>query len=233
MNPSRDKPNAETGVTDEIIAEEVQAHGLARRIGPVRRLYQWVLFWAETRHAAKAMALLAYTEAIFFPVPADLLLGALCLGKPRRSFHWALIATVFSVLGGTTAVLLGGWLRHYFTLEDLGTVLGYIGLNVQRLREADAAMKGEWGFLAIGTSALTPVPYMAFSWVAGYSEMPLWKFVLASAIFRPLRFYGVAGLMYLFGARAKAFIDRYFNLATVLFMVVVIAVVVAVKYLRP
>jgi len=226
------KHKASTGVTDEIIQEEVRAHALVHRVGPIRRLYEWVLHWAETRHAAKAMAALAYTEAIFFPVPADLLLGALCLGKPRRSFHWAFIATVFSVLGGTTAVFLGGWLRHYFRLEDLATVLGYVGLSAQHLQEADAAMSGEWGFLAIGTSALTPVPYMAFSWVAGYSEMPLWKFVLASVIFRPLRFYGVAGLMYLFGPPAKRFIDRYFNLATILFMALVIGAVVLIRFLR-
>ncbi|HUS46273.1 MAG TPA: VTT domain-containing protein [Phycisphaerae bacterium] len=226
MKPSRDKPNAETGVTDEIIAEEVRAHGLARRIGPVRRLYQWVLSWAETRHAAKAMALLAYTEAIFFPVPADLLLGALCLGKPRRSFHWAFICTLWSVLGGTTAMLLGLAIGEARVVE----AMNWLGQG----EKASLALRyfRDWGFWAVAVAALTPVPYMVFSWVAGFAEIQWWQFVLASVIFRPMRFFTVAGLVYLVGPPAKRLIDRYFNLATILFMVVVLVVVVAVRYLR-
>ena len=187
------EPNTATGVTDEMIEEEIQAHAVARLFRPVRRLYEWVLGWAETRHAGKAMAALAFSEAIFFPVPADLLLGALCLGRPRRSFRWATICTLFSILGGTTAMLLG---------------------------------------VAVAVAALTPVPYMVFSWVAGFADIGVWQFVVASVIFRSGRFFGVAAIVYVFGPAAKRFIDRYFNLVTVLVMLVVIAVVVLVKVLR-
>ena len=226
MDPSRDKPTADTGVTDEIIAEEVQAHGLVRRIGLVRRLYEWVLGWAETRHAGKAMALLAYTEAIFFPVPADLLLGALCLGKPRRSFYWALVCTFWSVLGGTTAMLLGLAIGETRVVD----AMNWVGLG----DKAALALQyfRDWGFWAVAVAALTPVPYMVFSWVAGFAEIDWWQFVLASAIFRPMRFFTVAILMYVVGPPAKRFIDRYFNLATVLFMALVLAVVLALRYLR-
>jgi membrane protein YqaA with SNARE-associated domain len=224
-NPN-EKPASPTGVTDSIIAEEVQAHALVRRIGPVRRLYEWVLSWAETRHAGKAMALLAYTEAIFFPVPADLLLGALCLGKPRRSFYWALVCTFWSVLGGTTAMLLGRAIGHDRVVETMNWVgLGdKAALALQYFRD--------WGFWAVAVAALTPVPYMVFSWVAGFAKIQWWQFVLASVIFRPMRFFAVAGLVYLIGPPAKRLIDRYFNLATVIFMAIVIAVVAAVRYLR-
>ncbi|HUU31020.1 MAG TPA: DedA family protein [Phycisphaerae bacterium] len=215
-----------TGVTDEIVREEIQAHALVRRVGPVRRLYEWVLHWAETRHAGKAMAALAYTEAIFFPVPADLLLGALCLGQPKRSFHWAAICTTWSVLGGTTAMLLGMAIGR----EQVIAAMAWFGQG----DKADEALRifGQWGFWAVAIAALTPVPYMVFSWVAGFAEIPLWQFVLASAIFRPMRFFAVGGLMYLFGPPAKRVIDRYFNLATILFMALVIGVVVLIRFLR-
>ncbi len=227
--PTPDPPNESpppTGVTDEIIAEEVKAHRLAKRVGPVRRLYEWVLSWAETRHAGRAMALLAYTEAIFFPVPADLLLGALCLGRPKRSFHWAFLCTLWSILGGTTAMLLGLAIGEARVVGAMGAV----GLG----EKADLALGTfhAYGFWAVAAAALTPVPYMVFSWVAGFAEIALWQFVLASVIFRSLRFFTVAGIVYVFGPRAKRFIDKYFNLATILFMVLVIGVVVAVKLLR-
>jgi membrane protein YqaA with SNARE-associated domain len=215
-----------TGVTDQIIRQEIQAHALARWLRPVRRLYEWVLSWAETRHAGKAMALLAYTEAIFFPIPADVLLIALCLGRPRRSFYWATVCTAWSVLGGTTAMLLGALIGRERVLDLMA--LFHLG------EKADLALRyfAQYGFWAVAVAALTPVPYMVFSWVAGFAEIPAWQFVAASVIFRPMRFFGVGGLVYLFGPRAKRFIERYFNLATVLFMALVIGAVALVHLVR-
>jgi membrane protein YqaA with SNARE-associated domain len=226
VDPQRTDRDPATGVTDKIIRQEVRAHALARWLRPVRRLYEWVLSWAETRHAGKAMAALAYTEAIFFPVPADVLLAALCLGQPKRSFRWAAICTAWSILGGTTAMLLGALIGRERVLDAMACV---------RL-EAKAGLALEYfaayGFWAVAVAALTPVPYMVFSWVAGFAEIAPWQFVLASAMFRPLRFFGVGGLVYLFGPRAKRWIDKYFDLATVLFMALVVGVAVIVRLVR-
>ena len=224
--PDEKEPSPPTGVTDAIIEEEVQSHWLARVFQPVRRLYEWVLGWAETRHAGKAMAALAYTEAIFFPVPADLLLIALCLGRPKSSFRWATICTLWSILGGTTAMLLGLAIGE----DRVVAAMAHVDLG----EKADLALHyfHDYGFWAVAIAALTPVPYMVFSWVAGFAEIAVWKFLAASLIFRSLRFFAVGGLVYLFGPSAKRFIDRYFNLATVLLMVLVMAVVVLVKVLR-
>jgi membrane protein YqaA with SNARE-associated domain len=224
-NAPEPPPAPDSGVTDAIIEEEVQSHWLARVFGPVRRLYEWVLGWAETRHAGKAMGALAFSEAIFFPVPADLLLVALCMGRPARSFRWAAICTFWSIVGGMTAWGLGTVLGR----PALETLMGYLGRQAL-VEEADVLFK-QWGFLAVGASALTPIPYMVFSWVAGTLSLPWWKFLLASALFRPLRFLAVAALAYTFGERAKQFIDKYFNLCTILFMLLVIGVVLLLKLL--
>jgi len=218
-------PAPDTGVTDEMIEEEVRSHWLARLFGPVRRLYEWVLGWAETRHAGKAMAALAFSEAIVFPVPADLLLVALCLGRPKRSFRWATLCTVWSILGGMVA----WWLGITLGRAGLESVMGCLG-RMSAVKIADDLFE-QWGFLAVGASALTPIPYMVFSWVAGALRLPLWQFAAASIIFRPIRFLTVAGLAYKFGHRARRFIDKYFNLCTILLMVLVIGVVVLLKVL--
>ena len=224
--PEDQDPNAPTGVTDEIIEQEIRAHALARFFKPVRRLYEWVLGWAETRHAAKAMAALAFSEAIFFPVPADILLGALCLGRPRSSFRWATICTLFSILGGTTAMLLGLAIGQARVTD----AMAFVGLGEEAAKALEVF--GEYGFWAVAVAALTPVPYMVFSWVAGFAEIAVWQFLLASVIFRSARFFGVAAIVYVFGPAAKRFIDKYFNLVTVVVMLVVIGVVVLVKVLR-
>jgi membrane protein YqaA with SNARE-associated domain len=101
------RPDATTGVTDEIIQEEIQAHWTARLMSPVRRLYLWILHWAETRYAGTALAAVAFSEAVWFPIPADPLLVALCLGKPKRSFWYALNCTFWSTFGAMLAMLVG------------------------------------------------------------------------------------------------------------------------------
>jgi len=226
LSRQEQEPVNPTGVTDEIIAEEVRAHGLVRRIGPVRRLYKWVLSWAETRHAGKAMAALAYTEAIFFPVPADVLLIALCMGRPKSSFRWAAVCTFWSVVGGATAMLIGLAIGE----DRVVTVMGWLGQGETAAQALDLLRR--YGFWTVAIAALTPVPYSVCSWLAGFSEVHPATYLIASVLFRPMRFFGVASLMYLIGPPAKRFIDRYFNLATVLFMALVIGVVVLWRLLR-
>jgi membrane protein YqaA with SNARE-associated domain len=221
---NRDTPPG-TGVTDELIREEVQSHGLARRIGFVRRLYEWVLRWAETRHAGKAMAVLAVLEAMFLPIPADVLLIALCLGRPRSSFRWAAICTFWSVVGGTAAMLLG-------LLVGEDRVVAAMALLGQGHKAAQALdLLRTYGFATVAVAALTPVPYNVCSWLAGFSEVHPLTYIAASVIFRPMRFFGVAGLVYWLGPTAKRLIDRYFNLATWVLMALLIGAYLALKYL--
>jgi membrane protein YqaA with SNARE-associated domain len=220
-----EKPAAPTGVTDEMIEAEVQAHGLARHVRIVRRLYEWILGWAETRHAGKAMAMLALFEAIFFPVPADLLLIALCMGRPKNSFRWAGICTFWSVAGGATAMLIGLAVGEERVVAAMGWL--HQGPTAQKALDLLRA----YGFWTVGVAALTPVPYNVTSWLAGFSEVQPLTYLAASAIFRPVRFFGVAALVFAFGAPAKRFIDRYFELATVLAMLLVIGAAVALHLL--
>lgn len=215
--PDAEKPGPTTGVTDEIIQDEIQAHGLARRVHFVRRLYEWILGWAETRHAGKAMAALAFFEAIFFPVPADVLLIALCLGRPRSSFRWAMACTAWSVAGGATAMLIGLAVGK----DRVVAVMDLLGRGETAAQALD--LLRQYGFWTVAIAALTPVPYSVCSWLAGFSEVHPLAYLAASALFRPMRFFGVAGLVYVFGPPAKRFIDKYFNLITWLVMLPVIA----------
>jgi membrane protein YqaA with SNARE-associated domain len=88
-----------------------------------------------------------------------------------------------------------------------------------------------YGFATVAVAALTPVPYNVCSWLAGFSEVHPLTYIAASVIFRPMRFFGVAGLVYWLGPTAKRLIDRYFNLATWVLMALLIGAYLALKYL--
>ena len=188
-----------------------------------RWLYNWVVHWADTRFGIPALIILALTEPICVPIPADVLVIGLCLGKPKRSLRYGLTCALFSVLGGTIAFSLGlaiGPERVVSFFEQI-----YLGNKAHQALE----LYQEYDFWAISISALTPVPYMLFSWLGGMAEVSLLKFVCISAIFRTMRFGGEALLFYFLGAKARRLIEKYFNIATVVAIILLAIAVLVLK----
>ena len=191
----------------------------------LRRLYDWVLHWAETPYGAWALFALAFCESSFFPIPPDILLIALAVGLPKKSLRYALICSIGSVLGGCLGYLIG-WqfmaavgnrIIEFYDLADK------IDLIADMFRKYDA-----W---AIGIAGFTPIPYKVFTISAGMFEINFLIFFMASAISRSARFFLIGGLIYIFGPAIQAFIDRYFNILAVSFTVLLVAGFILLKYL--
>jgi membrane protein YqaA with SNARE-associated domain len=193
-----------------------------------RRLYNWVVHWADTKFGFIALILLAITEPICVPIPADVLVIGMCLGKPKSSIKYGLTCSAFSVLGGTIAFCLGLAIGgenviNFFEMISFGPV--HLGDKAQKALE----IYQRYDFWAIAISALTPVPYMLFSWVGGMAGVSIVKFVLISVVFRTMRFGSEAVLFYFLGEKARRLIEKYFNLAT---FVVIILLILVVYVLR-
>ncbi len=185
--------------------------GVAR--ARLRRLYDWVLGWARTPYALVALVTLSVAEASFFPVPPDPLLIAMCLGAPAAAFRFAAWTTAASVAGGVAGYAMGfaAWtLLSAFFFQWVPGVTPEAFASVQTLY-------GRYDFWAIFLAGLTPVPYKVFTLSAGVFALDFPVFLLASFSSRGLRFFAVAALVWKFGAPVTAFVDRYFNVLTVVF----------------
>ena len=79
-------------------------------MGIIRKIYDWTLSFADKTYAAFALFILAFIESSFFIVPPDVLLIALCTGKPKKALWFAFICSVGSILGG----LFGYWIGYSF-----------------------------------------------------------------------------------------------------------------------
>ena len=178
-----------------------------------RRLYNWVVHWADTRFGMLALILLAITEPICVPIPADVLVIGMCLGKPKRSIRYGLTCAFFSVLGGTIAFSLGLAIGGENVVKLFESV--HLGSKAQLALE----LYQKYDFWAIAISALTPVPYMLFSWLGGMADVSIKKFVIISVVFRTMRFGGEAMLFYFLGEKARRLIEKYFNIATVVVII--------------
>lgn len=192
----------------------------------IRRLYDWTVGWAERPGGAWALFALAIAESSVFPVPPDVLLIALCVGAPRASFRFALICSVGSVVGGT----IGWTLGHAAWTALQGFFIPWI-FSQATFDHVQALYRGN-AFLAILTAAFTPIPYKVFTVAAGVLDVSLLTLVAASAIGRSARFFLVGAVIFGFGARVRALIDRYFNLLTWGLLVLGVGGFLAVRYLR-
>lgn len=190
----------------------------------LKKLYNWVLDWAKTPYAVWALFILAFCESSFFPIPPDVLLIAMGIAAPRKSFQYVLVCSIGSVMGGCFGYFLG-----WQFMEIIGQpLISFYGLTDQIGYVKN--LYHQYDAWAIGIAGLTPIPYKLFTITAGAFKINFTVFVIASAISRTLRFALIGTLIYFFGAKIQYFLDKYFNWAVTIFTVLLIGGFVLVKY---
>lgn len=198
-----------------------------------RKLYDWVLKWAESPYGALALFLLAFAESSFFPVPPDVLLIALVLGAQAKAFKYAAICSVGSVLGGLFGYYIGSVL--WYSGSEYSSLANFFFNNIpgftHEIFEAVKMQYDQYGFWIVFTAGFTPIPYKVFTITSGVTEMNVFMFTLASVVSRSARFFLVAWLLWKYGAPIKKFIDKYFNILALGFTVLIIGGFILIKYL--
>ncbi|MFZ5953051.1 MAG: YqaA family protein [Candidatus Rifleibacteriota bacterium] len=185
-------------------------------MGFIKKLYNWVLSWAETPYAIPALFLLAFAESSFFPIPPDVLLIAMALARPESSLWYSTICTAGSVSGA-----LGGYIIGYAFWQAVGTYFFlYVPGFTEELFNKVCQSYEENSVFIIFTAAFTPIPYKVFTITAGVSKISLLPFVVASIVGRGARFYLLGILFRKFGQQAREFIEKYFNLLTLLVVII-------------
>lgn len=191
----------------------------------LRRLYEWTMAKAADPRAEWWLALFAFMEASFFPVPPHPLLGLMCLANPKKAVRYAAFATIGSVLGG----LLGYAIGHFLYASVGDQLLGLLHLK-QSFPRAACYLR-QYGVEIIVIKGATPIPFKLLTITAGFIAMPLVPFLLASLVSRSISFMIVGVLFRLFGAPIKRFIDKYLGLVTIGFVVLVVLGFVAATML--
>lgn len=191
----------------------------------LRRLYNWTMAKAAHPKAEWWLALFAFMEASFFPIPPHPLLGLMCLAEPKKAVRFAVIATLASVIGGMLGYAIG-----HFLYDTVGAQL-LSALHLSESFPKAACYLREYGVEIIMLKGATPIPFKLLTITAGFISMPLVPFILASVVSRSISFMIVGVLFRLFGAPIKRFIDKYLALVTAGFVLLVIGGFVAATML--
>lgn len=171
---------------------------------PFQAMYDIVLGWSRHPRAERYLAALSASEAIFFPVPPDVMLAPMCLARPRQAWRYATWCTLASVGGAFIGYLLGDWAGE--------TIRPWL----EQSRYADSYHSVVESFTVYGViymvlAGFSPIPFKIFTVSAGLLSMPLLPFLLASAAARAARFFLVAGLIRVggpqFAERLRQWVD--------------------------
>lgn len=192
---------------------------------PLRGLYNWTMEKAAHPHAQGWLAFFSFIEASFFPIPPHPLLGLMCLAEPQKAVRFALIATLASVAGALFGYAIGWGL--YDTVGK--QVLEWLGL-AESFPAAQCTFE-EYGVAAVIFAAATPVPFKLLTITAGFMEMAIVPFILASLAGRALIFMTVGILFRVFGAPIKRIIDEYLGTVTTFFVILVVGGFIALTQL--
>lgn len=199
----------------------------------IKKLYDWVISWSESKYGPMALFLLAFIESIFFPIPPDILLIALALGASAKAFKYAAICTAGSVLGAFVGYYVGNvlWLTSTGAFSPFANFFftNIPGFTVE-LYESIRNLFVEWDFWVVFTAGFTPIPYKVITISSGAFEINFAMFAIASIISRGARFFLIGWLIWKYGSRIKIFIEKYFNLLALAFTVLLIGGFVLIKY---
>lgn len=180
---------------------------------------------AESRYALWALAVVAFVESSFFPIPPDVLMIPMIIARPSRAFLIAGIATVASVLGG-----LFGYYIGYALFEVIGQPIFDFYGKADSVAEFSARYN-EYGAWAVLIAGVTPFPFKVITIMSGVTQLSLPVFIASAIIARALRFFIVATLLWKFGEPIREFIEKRLGLMFTLFCVILIGGFALVRFL--
>ena len=167
---------------------------------PLRRLYHWILSWANHPWGTLALAVFAFLDSFVFPIPPLFLQVALSLERPKRSFWYAFVDTTASVLGAVAGYWIG-----YALWDSIGVRI------IGELSEEKRMMLKQNQFVVTLVYSFVPMPFKFITLGSGFLHLSISSLLVASTLGRSARFFALAALCYVYGPRARGFIERHFN----------------------
>ena len=182
----------------------------------VRGLYDWTLHWAETPQSLTTLFFIALIESSVFPIPSDLLLIAIVAARPGVWARAAGICAFGSFIGAAVGYAIGA---AFMTTVGEPIIAFY---QAQEAWDRFVELASVWGVWILAAAAFTPIPFKVATIASGATGLAFVPFLAVSLVGRATRFFLVAILLWLFGPAIRRTIEQHFDLATLLFLVLLV-----------
>ena len=192
----------------------------------LRKLYDWTLEKSKDPKAPWFLAIISFSESSFFPIPPDIILIPMVIAKRAKAWFFAFICTISSVLGGVAGYLIG-----YFFYLTIGEFIIELYSYQSEYSDFQSKYEGDIWLWFVFFAGLTPFPFKIITIASGALKINMISFIAIALVSRGLRFYLVATLLKFFGNYIKEYIDKYFNLFTFVFFILLIGGFIFFKYI--
>ena len=150
-------------------------------------MYDKTMEWSKHRFAAFWLSFVSFIEAIFFPIPPDVMLIPMSMSKPKGAVKFAFYTAIASVIGGIIGYAIGFYATDW--VENIVQQWGYAAHWAKAVSWFE-----QWGVLVVFVAGFSPIPYKVFTLCSGVMQMAFFPFVITAFISRLARFLLVAKL---------------------------------------
>ena len=172
----------------------------------LNKLYQKSLRLAAHKSSKFFLAVVAFAESSFFPIPPDVMIVPMVIAKKTDYIKIFLIATISSTLGG----LLGYFFGSSF-IELAMNLVQFYGYEDKVLSLKNDLSHDSGFYLFLGTlflAGFTPLPFKVFTITSGIINFDIFIFFFICLVSRGLRFFIVSYLSCKFGNTFSNFVEK-------------------------
>ena len=194
----------------------------------LKKLYDKCVVWAGYKYAKQILAIEAFIESSFFPIPPDVMIIPMVISKKEQFIRIALIATIFSVLGALFGYYIG------YSFQEIATkIFEFYGYEYSNsFKERFSTGGGFFAWLGIlVTAGFTPLPFKLLTISSGIIHFNLISFIFICIITRGLRFFLVAYLTYRFGEKIGPLLDKQGVRISIIISLIIILIAAIIYFL--
>ena len=194
----------------------------------IKKLYDKCVTWAGYKYAKPILAIEAFIESSFFPIPPDVMIIPMVIAKRNEFIRIALIATIFSVLGALFGYYIG------YSLNEIAVkIFEFYGYEYSdTLKEKFTTGGGFKAWLGIlFTAGFTPLPFKLLTISSGIIHFNLISFIFICVATRGLRFFLVSFLTYKFGQKIGPFLDKQGAKWSIIIALAIILIAIGIYFL--
>jgi len=197
----------------------------------LKDLYKKSLKLAAHKSSKFFLAIIAFAESSFFPIPPDIMIVPMVIAKKNDYLKIFLIATFSSAVGGLLGYFIG------FVFLDLAmNVIEFYGYEEKVINLKNNLSSGNNFIYFLGTlflAGFTPLPFKVFTITSGMIGFNIFIFFVVCLVSRALRFFVVSYLSFKFGDTFSEFMEKdaakWFSIVGLVIVAIAITIYFTIK----
>jgi len=170
----------------------------------------------DSKHMLSGITAASFLESTIVPIPLEAVLVPLMQARREKLWLIALMATLGCIVGA-----LFGYGIGYYLFDMVGDWVINTFSSPEQFENVRQQMQDQ-GFWFVMTLGIVPIPFQIAMLAAGATKYSLTLFLIASAIARSIRYFGLAVVVYYAGNKAEQIISQHKTKAMIVITVLVL-----------